>query len=109
MKFFIPQAPPDLAEEVYQTLRQSFPNPPTERRIFRLEYNRNGENHTAQVGEIGTEFVGLVLAVLEYPGLYVFSCVKGEIHKGQPRLAPNPEHHFIPTENVIRVEDFEKG
>jgi hypothetical protein len=109
VKFFIPDAPPDLAEEVYHTLRHSFPNLPTERRIYRLEYSRNGGDWVAQVGEQSTEYGGLVLAVFDYGGLYVVACVVEEIHKGKPRLAPKPEQHFIGKEDVSRVVEFEEG
>ncbi len=103
----MPGAPPDLAEESYQVLRQSFPKLPSERRIFCLEYSRNGGSYTAQVGEVENEYGWFVLAIFDYGGLYVVACVVGEIHEGQSRLAPEPKHHFIGQEAVIRAVDFE--
>lgn len=112
MKFFIPHCPPEMAEEVYETIRPNFPKPPTARRIYRMEYSRNGGNYVTQVGEPSDEFGGeFVLAIFEYgdkkDGLYVPACVAGENHQGQPRLAPEPKHHFIPAETVTRIVDFE--
>jgi hypothetical protein len=110
MKFFLPFTAPELAEEMYQHLSTILPAKPTNRRIFRIEYQNDFVNYTVQVGEIEPRYGGLVFAIFEYSEkMYAVVYFDGECLNWRPSFVKKPNATFVNREDILRLIEFEEG
>jgi hypothetical protein len=110
MKFFVPFTAPELAEEMYLHLHKVFPAKPSNRRIFRIEYQKEFVNYTVQVGEIEPRYGGLVFAILEYAAdTYAAVYFEGECSNWRPKLKPKLQALVLGREDILRLVEFEEG
>ncbi len=105
--FFIPSArTEDEAESVYARIRQfmiSQANGPLDdRRIFKIQWRRENQDHIAQVGEVEDQEGQIVIAILKrkgYPLYYVCTPDRGGA-RGSPIL--------VGANEVVADEDFDE-
>jgi hypothetical protein len=109
MKFFVPFTDPAQAEEMYLSLRHIFPAKPKDRQIFRIEYEKDNEKYSVQVGEIEPRYGGLVFAIFDYDGVFSAVYFEGETVKGKPKFNQKPNTLVLGREDVLRLVEFEKG
>ena len=89
MKFFIPTATPEHAERVWRQMRQ-FADPAlcgrlSDRRVFRVEIERDGKALVAEVGQaMANDANELVFAILESEGDYFICTLNHGITQGRP-------------------------
>lgn len=102
MKFFIPEAKgEEEAEKVYNAIKEHAENvmgwKTTNRRIFKINYQHDKTNHTAEVGKPDTMTGEIVLAIFEAQSYLVCTPNRGGF-KGQPIMVGVPH----------RIIDFDK-
>lgn len=76
MKFFVPGAStPQLAEEVYQQIKEwnskRVGRQISDRRIYSIGYNADGDRYNATVGESDERLKEVVIAIIETSGFYL--------------------------------------
>jgi len=102
LEFFVPAAEDEKqAEEVYSGIkafaRQTLGWNTTERRIFGLTYQHEGERYFVEVGKPDTRIGEIVLAILESNSYLVCTYSRGVV-RGEPIL--------VGTNEVVDVRDF---
>ena len=101
VKFFIPNAKDETqAEEIYQGIKKFAADQvsaPTDRRIFRIEYQHDGKPSYAEVGKNDPVTKELVMAILEGVPFMVCTPNRGVL-RGIPVLVGKDE--------ITDIQDF---
>jgi hypothetical protein len=102
MKFFMPNATDEQeAEQVYKAIKEhaekAVDQKTSNRRIFRINYEHDKKNHTAEVGKPDTMTGEIVLAIFESYSYLICTPNRGGFN-GHPIMAGTP----------YRIVDFDK-
>ena len=106
MKFFIPYTEScEEAERTFTTIAKSIGADPTQKKIFKITYEHNGKEMSAEVGKYADRYyqepMPEVIAILKHGQSYCICLPERGIAKGTPILVGASRHS-------THVEHFEE-
>jgi hypothetical protein len=94
--FFLPpvEDDPELAESTYAAIKKFAEEQTgwrvTDRRIFRVEYTHDSQEHVAEVGSADNRIGEVCVAILETPECFLVCTRNRGVERGEPMLVGIP-------------------